>query len=330
MLGNALGVSPALISSWENETSPAVPPAHRLEAYATFFATERSVENTPYRLLGHTDLSDDERARQQELFTELVSLSDQAPGDEPSEAGSPFEGTLWRYPDGEDITIVCSELPQERLAQALYTNPEMPDYVELYKYADLDALLELFGHIRAANPLAHVHIRVAAELGPDEYATHLVLLGGVDWNQVTAELLTEIELPVRQVARLADEMPGGFEVGEAEQTQRFTPVLQKLEDHDVLKEDVAHFYRATNPFNAKRTVTICNGMYQRGTLGVVRALTDEKFRDRNDHYIRTRFAGQTSFSLISRVRVVNGVVITPDWTDQDNRLHEWPAERATH
>lgn len=321
MLGEALGVSPALISSWESES--AVPPAHRLEAYATFFATERSVERTPYRLV--VDLTDDERTRQQDLFAELVRLSEQVPDDEPSEVESPFGDTLWRYPRGEDITIVCSELPEERLAKALYTNPDNPDYVELYRYADLDALLELFGHIRAANPLAHVHIRVAADLGPDEYATHLVLLGGVDWNQVTAELLTEIELPVRQIARPEDSDPGGFEVGEAEQTQRFTPVLQKLGNHQVLREDVAHFYRATNPFNAKRTVTICNGAYQRGTLGVVRALTDERFRDRNDQYIRTRFAGTDSFSLISRVRVVNGVVITPDWTDPDYRLHEWPA-----
>jgi transcriptional regulator with XRE-family HTH domain len=324
MLAKALGVSPALISSWESDANPAVPPAHRLEAYATFFATERSVESKPFRVLA--DLTEDERAQQQNLYTELIKLSDQVPDEEPSEVESPFDGTLWRYPPDEDVTIVCSELPLDRV-EGLYTNPDMPDYVELYKYADLDALLELFGHVRAANPLTRVHVRIAAEMVPDEYATHLVLLGGVDWNQVTAELLTEIELPVRQIARPDDSAPSGFEVGESEQAERFTPVLQKLGQHEVLREDVAHFYRAPNPFNAKRTVTICNGTYQRGTLGVVRALTDERFRDRNDQYIRTRFAGTDSFSLISRVRVVNGVVITPDWTEADNRLHEWPAER---
>lgn len=321
MLGEALGISPPLISSWESEANKAIPPAHRLADYATFFASARSVERTPYRLLAVTDLTADERARQQDLFAELVGMSDQE-ADEPSDP--PFEGTLWRFPPDEDITIVSSELPPDRLGEALYTNPEMPDYVELYRYADLDALLELYGHLRAANPLSRVHLRVAAQLTPDEYATHLVLLGGVDWNQATAELLTESEVPVRQIARVDDSQPGGFE---AEQTHRFTPVLQKLGQHEVLIEDVAHFYRATNPFNANRTVTMCNGQYQRGTYGVVRALTDERFRVRNDQYLRRRFAGVDSFSLICRIRVVNGEVITPDWTKARNRLHEWPPER---
>jgi hypothetical protein len=164
---------------------------------------------------------------------------------------------------------------------------------------------------------------------PGEYANHLILLGGVDWNQLTASVLPEIELPVRQTGRPDDESsPGGFEVGEEEPRTLLAPVLLKGEGHDVLKEDVAHFYRSTNPFNKERTVTICNGMYQRGTLGVVRALTDKDFRDRNDQYIQARLAGADTFSLICRVRVVNGVVITPDWTKAEYRLHEWSAKRS--
>ncbi len=321
-LGQALDVSPALISSWENEENPTIPPTYRLEAYATFFATERSVESEPYRVL--TELTEDERARRDELLAELMRLGDDdAPG-----ATSPFEGTLWHFPSDEEVTIVCSELPQERLERMPYTDPDKPDYVELYQYADLDALLEIFGHIRAVNPTLHVHVRVGTRMVPDEYTDHLVLLGGVDWNPVTEATLAEIELPVRQLARQDDSAPGGFEVGEGEQREVVAPVLGK---QNVLKEDVAHFYRSVNPFNKKRTVTICNGTYQRGTLGAVRALTDEGFRDRNDQYIRSRFAGANTFSIISRVRVVNGVVITPDWTKAGNRLHEWPVEpRAGH
>ena len=37
---------------------------------------------------------------------------------------------------------------------------------------------------------------------------------------------------------------------------------------------MAHFYRSPNPFNHKRTVTVLNGMFSRGTLGAVRALTE--------------------------------------------------------
>jgi hypothetical protein len=81
-----------------------------------------------------------------------------------------------------------------------------------------------------------------------------------------------------------------------------------------------------SPFNRKRTVTICNGMYGRGTLGAVRALTDTGFRDRNQGYVDRRFAGAESFSVISRITVVlmGGQALTPDWTMAENRLHEWP------
>lgn len=326
-LAEALGVSPALISSWESESTQVVPPARRLDAYATFFASERSVEHMPYRLLDPSDLTEVERAQRRDLFNELIGLSDRSAGDEPPVVRSAFDGTLWHFPEGQDITIVCSELPRKRRVQALYTDPAMPDYVELYKFADLDALLDLYGHIRAANPMSHVQNRIAAEMAPGEYANHLVLLGGVDWNQLTASVLPEIELPVRQTRRPDESLSGGFEVGEGDQRTLLEPVLEKRKDHDVLKEDVAHFYRSTNPFNKERTVTICNGMYQRGTLGMVRALTDKEFRVRNDRYIQARFAGADTFSLICRVHVVNGIVMTPDWTKAEDRLHEWPASR---
>jgi hypothetical protein len=203
----------------------------------------------------------------------------------------------------------------------MYADPASPDYVELYTYADLDALIELYGHIRAFNPDAQVHFRTAQELLPDDYTTHLVLLGGVDWNVVTRALLDRVELPVRQVARHAESQLGGFEVKSEKRSQLFVP---ELDDSGQLIADVAHFYRSLNPFNAKRTVTICNGMYGRGTLGAVRALTDARFRDRNEAYVRQRFAGAETFSIIVRVSVLMGQLLTPDWTVPETRLHEWP------
>jgi hypothetical protein len=65
-------------------------------------------------------------------------------------------------------------------------------------------------------------------------------------------------------------------------------------------------------------------MYGHGTHGVVRALTDAIFRDRNAGYLKERFAGCDSFCLLTRVAVESGVLVTPDWTVEDNRLFEWP------
>jgi len=271
-LGEAFDVSVPLISSWERSRDPVSPPLHRLEAYATFFATNRSVERQPFRLI--SQLTDDEQAIKDSLLAELTELREQAQDGSPADALPPLADNLWRFPVNENITIVCSELPEHLLQQLPAADPEDPDYVELYRYSDLDSLLELHGHIRAMNPNNNVYVRPGSgSLAADEYTSHLVLLGGVDWNQVTAEVLRRIELPIQQQERTEQTDTGGFEVVVNGVPKTFQPVVRKIGNRQVLEEDVAHFYRSRNPFNRKRTVTICNAMYSRGVLGAVRALT---------------------------------------------------------
>lgn len=314
-----------LISSWESSRKPAVPPPSRLEALARFFATERSVASHPFRLLPLSELADQERARRDELLRELTELREAAalgPADGATARPGPVGG-FWRFPADQVVTIVCGHLPPEKLTMP-FADPADPDHVELYRYADLDALLELHGHIRAANPTSQVNIRTASELVPDDYTTHLAVLGGVDWNLLTRDLLQRLEIPVRQLDRPRELDVGGFEVTSGGVKELFTPVLKKIGDDISLIEDVAHVYRGPNPFNDECTVTICNGMFGRGTLGATRVFTDARFRDRNEEYVQERFADADFFSIITRVRIVNRKVVTPNWKRPDARLYEWP------
>jgi hypothetical protein len=324
-LGGRKPLSISLISSWENTARPTLPPDRRLEAYASFFATSRSIENEPYKVLMPGQLDENEREAYEKLWLELKNLRNQAMA---SGAGlqsalqPPVSSGVWHFGDENIVTIVCAELPQElRRSFGSYADPGSPDYVALYRYADVDSLIELYGHIRAANPTTQVYFKTVQELVPDDYTSHLVLLGGVDWNFLTRVLLERTKLPVRQVARHEESDIGGFEVRmENGSSKLFAPYL----DVDgQLVQDVAHFYRGLNPFNNKRTVTICNGMYGRGTLGVVRALTDARFRDRNDAFVARHFSSARAFSIITRVSVVRGQVLTPDWTQPETRMHEW-------
>ena len=43
-----------------------------------------------------------------------------------------------------------------------------PNYTELLSYADLDALVELHGHIRAENPAMDVFFKTAPNVVPDD------------------------------------------------------------------------------------------------------------------------------------------------------------------
>lgn len=314
-------LSVSLISSWENTEKPVRPPVRRLELYATVFATRRSLDGQTLRVLSLDELTDEERDERKDLLEELLLLRE---GNEPAAAQS-TTADPWTFPYKQDITIVCAPLPEELRAHLTYADPESADFVSLYTYADPDALIELHGHIRARNPENQVAFHTSEELLPDDYTSHLVLLGGVDWNSVTREVIQRVELPVRQVGRDDDSEYGGFRV---QQDGRSRLIPPHLDDVGHLLEDVAHFYRGVSPFNRKRTVTVCNGMYGRGTLGAVRALTDIRFRDRNAAYLRQRFGDAESFSIISRVPVVGGQGLTPDWTIEENRLHEWPEGAA--
>ncbi|PZS25182.1 MAG: hypothetical protein DLM59_20645 [Pseudonocardiales bacterium] len=337
-LGEALGgkgapLSVALISSWESLTRPRVPPPSRLAAYATLFATDRSVDGQHIRLLDPAKLTDDERASRDELAQRLSTLRTAALAALDARRGTvradeavidTFGSGTWRFADGRPITIVCSALPRPDRGQLPHSDPASPYFVEAYAYAELDALIELYGHIRAVNPLNQVNIRLPDALEPDDYVTHLVLLGGTESNEATKFALDRLDLTVHQILTGDQTRNSYFEVAEGSKARQYRPLVRETSRGTELVEDVGHFFRGVNPFNVKRTVTICNAMFGRGALGVVRALTDSWFRDRNEAYISGRFPDRRTFSILARVPVLTGRTMTPDWTLPHVRLHVWP------
>ena len=336
-LGDSKPLSVPLISSWESQTNPHIPPPARLEGYAAVFATLRSFDSATPRRLSPDEMTDEERRAMTELRQELMHLRSDAMRaivSDPetaavrpvSEAEKSISSGPWRYADGNTITIVCARWPAHMLAKMEYTDIDDPDFIELLTYSELDALFELHGHLRAANPSNQVNLRTADKLTSDDYTSHLISLGGVDWNSITSTTMQRLPLPVEQIADWDTPGEQYFQVDENSKIVKHKPKLEEntAQPKGILREDVALFARAVNPFNQKRTVTICNGMYGRGTYGVVRALTDARFRDRNSGYLRTRFGDSDTYCILTRVPIVNGATMTPDWTSSDYTLFEWP------
>jgi hypothetical protein len=337
-------VSVPLISSWESQTNPKVPPTARLQGIATFFASPRSFDGQAGRLLSLEEMTVQEQAAREELLQELTRLRGaalNAPVLSPPpaitsstnlEIAQSLGAGPYRFTDGYPVNIICAQLPREQLDRMKpYSDPSDPDFSPIYRYTDLDALFELHGHLRAANPTTQVNLRLAHELEPDDYTgAHMVVLGGVDWNQAASSVLERLQLPVKQVSRLDEDEPGAayFEVtGEDGRPIIHRPRLDESDGRSILREDVALFARAPSPFNRKRYVTICNGMFGSGTYGAVRALTDALFRDRNAEYLRGTFGDSDAFCILSRVTMENGNALTPDWTLPETRLFEWSSSR---
>ena len=171
-LGGTKPLSVPLISSWESQSNPRIPPLVRLDGYAVLFATARSFQTAPPRLLLLADMSEEERIAVAELKQELMQLRNDAlratlSGITPVQANTIVESLNagpWRFADGNTITIVCAQWPQHMLDRMPYTEVKDPDYIELLTYSELDALFELHGHLRAANPANQVHLRIAGQL----------------------------------------------------------------------------------------------------------------------------------------------------------------------
>lgn len=314
-------LAPATVSSWESLKSPKLPPVERIRAYARFFATPRSVQGKP-RLFALNELSQDERKTYDRLESDLMRLRNAASGDTPEE--EPVFTRSWLFGDGGRVTFVCALLPEDVIGA--FGDPQNPNYTELQAYADIDALVELFGHIRSENPAATVHFKTPDEVERDDLTGHLILLGGVVWNEITERLSAMAKLPVKQVDR-------GLESGEVfvamqdGKEREFWPQWVSP-DKKNLTEDVGLLARVPNPLNVSRTLTICNGIHSRGVYGAVRSLTDKALRDSNERYISANFGDARSFAILMSVKVIKNKAMTPDFNSPDVVLYKW-AQNAT-
>ncbi|MFI5732352.1 helix-turn-helix domain-containing protein [Kribbella sp. NPDC051587] len=342
-LGDAKRISVSTISSWENSSDPKLPSADLLRSYALFCAQDHSADAEP-QLPREQDLNASEREKFTALHRELIDLRDAArnkPGTASAGAG------LWTFEEGP-VTAICPEAP------AAYRSPladeANPNYTRMYRYADVDALIELWGHLRACNPELDAAHKLPDEANAPDMTGHLILLGGIVWNNVAHQLQSLVrDLPIQQVVT-ADlfngevfMLPDGQEFrplwSDYERTSTKAPTKEEItaaQTEDVwrngqrrtLIEDVAFLARVPNPLNHTRTLTVCSGVYSRGVLGAVRVLTDIAVRDRNEAYLASRFPGG-SFAILMRVPLVNGEAMSPDLEIPHNVLYEWsPSDEA--
>lgn len=316
-------VGAASISSWENQRRPAPLPESRLEPYARLFSA-RPTAPDEYALVPGEELGAEHEAAYDALLEELRGLWEEARrGSSTTQAAPDYGYRSWFFDDDGPAVIVAPDAPPG--TQSPLADPTNPNYTGLLEFADLDALIELHGHIRAENdPTFPVRFIRASKVEAGDLSGHLVLLGGIGWNTLARQFLRSLRrLPVRQMS--VPEIPSGeiFAVGHGKDEQRFLPEWSTAEENEILEEDVGLLGRLINPYNSSRTLTICNGVYSRGVIGAVRALTDPQLRDANESYLAERFLGG-EFAILMRVPVVQGKALSPDLSNPENILYEWP------
>jgi hypothetical protein len=316
-LGQDVPLSPATVASWESRTSPKLPPRERMAAYAQFFATPRSLGPAPV-LVPVDSFTPEEKAAYQALLEKLLQMQAVARGgtvpEEPIVARR-----SWHFADSGPLTLVCTKLPEEEAPKL--ADPGNPNYTQLAGFGDLDAMVELHGHVRAENSGMNVYYKGAPDVKADDLSGHVVIIGGIAWNDVMRRLIDLSRLPVRQEGEPGLKSGDIFSIQAGDRRQRYLP--QWSAATGALMEDVGLLVRMPNPLNSNRTITMCNGIHSRGVLGAVRSLTDARLRESNEQYIARNFK-DTQFGILMRVTVIEGETLTPDFHTEGTVLYQWP------
>lgn len=302
-LADALHVGTSSISGYEKGNQP---PADRLRDFATFLVTRRREFSN--RLPTERELTPADRVRRDKLFQELMAMR----------SNDSLDSDMWTFPSGERVLLVCGQLEEMNHP---YSDIQNPNYTGSLAHADLDALIELYGHLRMRNPRSQVEFRRGDRLtAAEDFASHLVVIGGPGLNEGLQQIFEGTSLPITQKEHPDVENGEVFYVDGRPEPElpvfagRGTPRLVR---------DVGLYVRLTNPFNTSRTLSWCSGIFSRGVLGAAKLLTDPSVRDGNGAYLESRFGPARRFAILFGVPVVLGESIAPDLRNEVARFYEW-------
>lgn len=320
-VAGALEVAPSTVSSWEKTGSDAVPSADRLAAYARLFCTSQSFASGNVGLLPDEKLTEQERQKQTELRDQLLALRDlaQSPDQmQSAKAAAPASErmSIWRFPDGAAITVVCSDAPEDD--RPPYAKPDHLNYTALARYADLDTLNLVYGQIKADNPKSDVQIMPIEEFEADDTERHVVIIGGKAADDPAVNLLcSKLLLPEAEEMKYKSERKTWdshiFRFG----TEKH--VFDASFDKDALVRDVGVFARGEHPIGQGLTVTVCNGITSRGVYGSAlcfmdsrRSPNDSERKVRNELYVKEQLGGASTYCIFMNIQILKGKAVPPD------------------
>jgi transcriptional regulator with XRE-family HTH domain len=315
VLGGAEPISIATVSLWEKPGSDRLPPVQRLAAYARLFCTSRSFEGDGLRLLSPGELTEQERERETELYDELIGLRERAQSTSTQVTAKGSRSALWHFADPIAVSIVASDAVEP----PPYADPSHLNYSRYARYADLDALLVVYGQVKADNPARMVRILPVGRLAQDFALNHVIFIGG----QAAGSFALDIPLPVAEEIPGTDPVTYLFRCTVGDETREF----RSLRDHEgTLVQDVGLIARVPHPIIPGGTVTLLSGITSRGVYGAAISFTDLHLRDTNERYLENVFGNVESFCILMNIPVQNEVALPPNLWRENTRLYEWTAE----
>ena len=315
VLAGSESLSIATVSLWEKPGSDRLPTPPRLEAYARLFCSSRSFEGDRPRLLSAGELTEQERERETELYDELIGLRERAQSTNIPATAKGERSALWHFPDPIAVSIVCSDA----MNPPPYAQPSHLNYTRYARYADLDALVTIYGQVKADNPERMVRILPTERLVQDFVLNHLIYIGG----DAAGLFAQDIPLPTAEEISGTDPITYVFRSRVGEATREFRSVW---DDEGNLIQDVGLIARGPHSILPGGTVTLLSGITSRGVHGAALCFVDSHLRDTNERYLESAFGNAESFCILMNIPVQNNIALPPNLWRENTRLYEWSAE----
>ena len=229
----------------------------------------------------------------------------------------PFKD-VWGFGEFDEASVVCSELDSAEERQ----HPEPWEFIYLSKYGDQDALIEALTTIHELYPNAHVGYMTGTELWEnrenDVLAGNLVLVGGPDYNRMTAAF--ERYSPFRY-SQAADD--NNISIRLKKGGQAFSP--RKTGSSPEEDVDYGFFVSRRNPHNSQKRLIMIGGCHTRGVYGAIRAFRysrreKDPIAEANCRSVLRKLGAKTEFFALFEVRGYGTTIPTP----KVNPAWVWP------
>lgn len=185
---------------------------------------------------------------------------------------------FWRFEDGTDVDIVCSELPDDHLPY--YASPTDRNYLRYARFADLDSLVHIKSNLLRLFPNMRIRDFTASEHRNSDY-NGLIVLGGPAWNKRFKAYQDLVPLRFEDRVNEEDDI---LVVDDGQgQSSEFKP---KLNEEKKVIGDISVVGRVSDV--SGRTAFLFAGSLTFGVLGACRAFLSKTCGVVNSNYVLDR------------------------------------------
>lgn len=210
------------------------------------------------------------------------------------------------------VTIVCPTLPREY--QPKYAKRGSPEFINLARFGDLDALVEVITLLTNLFPNRHVKYVTSDEVQATDRRGNIVVIGGPDFNSLTHEILRERAFPFAY--RETSQAPLLRHVSTGDEFPLKTRSQKVVQDYGL-------FARFPNPLNARAAVIMIGGLQTCGVLGAVMAFGMNATARRNAKKIVQHCSGSPRFAVLIPVTVSGSQPSTSAFDPETLQTYPW-------